>query len=56
MKIAVVTNFFPPEAIGGAEIFAYDLCAELARRGLRVDVFTTECRSTSSVRNLHFRD
>jgi len=41
MKIAVVTNFFPPEAIGGAEIFAYDLCAELARRGLRVDVFTT---------------
>jgi len=41
MKIAVVTNFFPPEAIGGAEMFAHDLCAELARRGFRVDVFTT---------------
>ncbi len=41
MKIAMVTNFFPPEVVGGAELFAYDLCVELARRGLSVDVFTS---------------
>ena len=41
MKVAVVTNFYPPSAEGGAEIFARDLNDELGRRGFTVEVFTT---------------
>ena len=41
MKIGVVTNFYPPEAMGGAEIYAFDLCAELGRQGFDVEVFTS---------------
>lgn len=41
MRIAVVSNFFPPESHGGAEIYARDLSLELARRGCEVEVFTS---------------
>ncbi len=41
MKLAMVSNFFPPEAHGGAETYAADLASELATRGLEVDVVTS---------------
>lgn len=41
MKVSVVTNFFPPEAHGGAEIFAYDLSLEMAQQGFQIEVFTS---------------
>src|SRR3989304_5996144 len=41
MKVAVVSNFYPPEAQGGAELFARDLNVELGERGLEVDVYTS---------------
>src|SRR6266540_686773 len=41
MKVAMVSNFFPPEAKGGAELYAGDLATELASRGLTVDVITS---------------
>lgn len=40
MKIAIVSPEFPPD-IGGVEIYAYELCQELVRRGHEVVVFTT---------------
>lgn len=39
MKIGVVAQEFPP-AFGGMEIYAWEICRELARRGHEVTVFT----------------
>lgn len=39
MKILVVSNFFPPHFIGGAEIIAYQQAKALAERGHEVRVF-----------------
>lgn len=39
MKIGVVAPEFPP-ALGGMEIYAFEICRELARRGHAITVFT----------------
>ena len=39
MKILVVSNFFPPHFVGGAEIVAFQLAQALAARGHSVRVF-----------------
>lgn len=41
MKILVLTNFFPPEFLGGYEIGCQRLVAELNRRGHKVEVLTS---------------
>ena len=56
----MVSNFFPPEAKGGAEIYASDLVNELVARGIEVDVITstrlrarTERRGNLTVKFFH---
>lgn len=39
MKILVVSNFYPPRALGGAEIVAHRHALELVKRGHEVEVF-----------------
>ncbi len=51
MRIAVVSNFYPPEAQGGAEIFAKDLCDELSRQGFQMEVFTSTTGRNRVVRD-----
>jgi glycosyltransferase involved in cell wall biosynthesis len=41
MKVAVISNFFPPDFVGGAEIYAYRLGSELAKMGVDVNVITS---------------
>jgi len=45
MRIALVTPWFGPELIGGAERLAWDLSRALARANVAVEVLTTCCRS-----------
>ena len=40
MKIAVVSNYYPPNAKGGAEIVASRIADELSRRGHVIFVLT----------------
>jgi|GEM_PF-779752 len=40
MKILIVSNKYPPDVVGGAEIVAASLCEDLARRGHEVHVLT----------------
>ncbi len=39
-KILMISNFFRPHYVGGAEIYAYDLYKELKRKGNEVKVIT----------------
>ncbi len=39
MRIAFVVHKFPPESLGGTEVYAWGLARELARAGHRVHVF-----------------
>jgi len=41
MKLAMVSNFFPSEAHGGAETYAADLASELATRGVQAEAITS---------------
>jgi len=50
MRVAVVSNLFPPGAKGGAEIFASDLCEELGKRGFTIHVFTSSARESGTRR------
>jgi len=42
MNILVISNLFPPDAIGGYEILCSQVAAALAHRGHRVSVLTSE--------------
>jgi len=41
MRVAVISNFFPPDFVGGAEIYAYRVAKELAKMGIDVSVVTS---------------
>ncbi len=41
MRVAVLTNLYPPEVLGGYELLARDVVEALQRRGHAVDVLTT---------------
>ena len=45
MRVLAVSNFFPPDAVGGYEIAGAQLLAELRRRGHRVRVLTSTPRA-----------
>lgn len=51
MRVGVVSNFFPPEVRGGAEIFARDLCEEMSRKGFDIQVFTSTSRRQKTERS-----
>jgi glycosyltransferase involved in cell wall biosynthesis len=59
MKILVLSDYYPPNTKGGADIAAFRLSSELASRGHSVRVLTTvQNRSetgTSTVRGVHVR-
>ncbi len=44
MRILVITNFFPPHDVGGAEIAAYNTCHGLIKRGVDVSVLVVNTR------------
>ncbi|MEZ4253490.1 MAG: glycosyltransferase, partial [Polyangiales bacterium] len=44
MRVAVLTNLFPPDAIGGYEMLGADVVAKLRLRGHTVEVWTTGTR------------
>lgn len=41
MKVAIISNFFPPDFVGGAEIYAYRLARELVKNNIEVHVITS---------------
>jgi len=44
MRVLVITNYFPPHYVGGAELSAYNTCCGLLRRGVDVSVLMTNAR------------
>ena len=44
MKVLVISNFFPPHVIGGAEIIAHHQALALAARGHEVRVLAGDSR------------
>ena len=44
MRILTITNYFPPNEVGGAEISAYHTCYGLRRRGIETPVLTINAR------------
>ncbi|MFQ6055061.1 MAG: hypothetical protein ACE5J3_03665, partial [Methanosarcinales archaeon] len=42
MKIAIITAFFPPNNMGGAEISSYYLAKILARKGNEVHIIAPD--------------
>jgi glycosyltransferase involved in cell wall biosynthesis len=44
MRILVITNFFPPHDVGGAEIAAYNTCHGLLKRGVDTSVLSIHTR------------
>jgi glycosyltransferase involved in cell wall biosynthesis len=41
MRVLVLSNYFPPKFVGGAETYAYQMGVELVKKGFRVDVITS---------------
>jgi len=41
MKITIISNYFPPNILGGAEQYAYRLGKELVQQGVEVNVITS---------------
>lgn len=50
MKILMLSNRFPPDIAGGAEILAGDLAVALRQRGHEVRVLTSACDNRGTVR------
>jgi glycosyltransferase involved in cell wall biosynthesis len=44
MRVLVVTNFFPPQYMGGAELSAFNSCRGLLQRGVEVSVLVVNNR------------
>ena len=61
MRILVITNFYPPDVMGGYELGCAEATAELTRRGHEVSVLTSMPRNAVAAedparRVLHFTD
>ncbi len=41
MRLLLLTNYFPPDVIGGYELWCHDMASELASRGHQVTVLTS---------------
>lgn len=54
-RVMLVVHHFPPSAIGGAGLYAYELARELVARGLSVSVFTASNPSDNSSSNGEYR-
>lgn len=57
MRALVITNYFPPDDVGGAEIAAYNTCHGLIKRGVDTSVLTINTRmSEMQDRRYELRD
>jgi glycogen synthase len=45
MHLLFVSNYYPPETVGGYELWCHDVAQEFARRGHQVSVVTARARS-----------
>jgi glycosyltransferase involved in cell wall biosynthesis len=54
MRVLFVTNYFPPDEVGGAEIAAFHSCHGLIAHGLDASVLTVNTR-TSQREDTHYR-
>ena len=52
MKVAVISNFFPPDFVGGAEIYAHRLGKELVKCGIEISVITSKKSGNDTVEYL----
>jgi glycosyltransferase involved in cell wall biosynthesis len=41
MKVTVISNYFPPDFVGGAEIYAYRLTKEMVKLGVQCEIITS---------------
>ena len=41
MKVTVISNYYPPDFVGGAEIYAYRLTKEMSKLGVHCNVITS---------------
>jgi glycosyltransferase involved in cell wall biosynthesis len=44
VRVLVITNYFPPNVVGGAEVAAYGTCIGLRQRGVSVSVLVVNAR------------
>ena len=51
MRLLVISNLFPPHVLGGYEIVCAQVCEELARRGHRITVLTSDHGVTGQERD-----
>jgi glycosyltransferase involved in cell wall biosynthesis len=52
MRVLVITNYFPPQFAGGAELSAYNTCLGLVGRGIEVSVLVVNARERDRVDRL----
>jgi len=53
-RILMISNFFPPDAVGGAERVLFNTAKSLAERGYALRVLARQCHETEEDTNIEF--